>query len=329
MQEFLCKETTTFLYNHLQEKWKTNNDIINLFKQKDIYEQIKKNQVKVLQAHKDVKMDEKGIIFLNKIIIREMDNFFDFYIENKGEKKPKSILKKTKDITPPVEKEFFHLFFDNQNNYTANIKDSINEKICVKTCTVNNLENIHKQNNSFWISTNENDKQEFKVLVNNYTCDGLTDYINKILEKQEIKFIYNSEINKFCFSSNKSFHLFLNNNLAELIGFKNESYIGQNMYISDTQPHFDVFKNIYIQLTIGQQKLDFIKTNNNLSWYSILLQDNFKKILYEKNYKTILDIHDKNISIDLFDNYFNKITCNYSINVLFELVSCINTLIID
>jgi hypothetical protein len=319
MQEFLCNETTTFLYNFLQNEWIDNEIIIKLFKDRDIYAQIQKIQKKILLERGDIQMTQENIIALNKNVLNEMNKFFEFY--TKKQIKPKSILKATTVQQPYPQKELIHLFFNRENNFNVNIDSTLHKQVCIKTCTIDNLNNIHEGNNVFGISIND-EKQEFKIPINNYSYEGLVAFVNKTLQKKKIEFIYNNEICKFCFLSKGGvFNLFLNKSLAELLGFKNESYISQDFYISDIEPKFDLFNNIFVQLTLGQQSLSFVKTNNKLQWYSILVPNTRKKIIYEKHYIHINNNSDSDtMNISLYDNYLDKITCNFSINILLEFL---------
>jgi hypothetical protein len=319
MQEFLCNETTTFLYNFLQNEWKDNKVVIKLFKDRDIYAQIQKIQKKTLSEREDMQMTQENIITLNKNVLSEMNNFFEFYAKKQmGNSKPKSILKATTVQCP--QKELIHLFFNRENNFTVNMDSTLHKQVCIKTCSIDNLNNIHEGNNVFGISIND-EKQEFKIPINNYSCEGLVAFVNKTLQKKKIEFIYNNEICKFCFLSKGGvFNLFLNKSLAELLGFKNESYISQDFYISDIEPKFDLFNNIFVQLTLGQQSFNFVKTNNKLQWYSVLVPNTRKKIIYEKHYIYINNENDNTMNISLYDNYLDKITCNFSINILLEFL---------
>jgi hypothetical protein len=302
MKEFLCNETTTFLYDFLKNEWKDNINVVHLFKTNDMFKEIQKVQLEMLEKYFHIDMAKNpndSVIYLNKQVIFKFNNYFKDY-------------KIIKNTTKNLKNEFLHLFFNNANKYNVNM-DTLHDTICIKDYNISNLKNITLLNNTFYISRNET-KQEYKIYPNLYTREVLMIYINKILSSENIKCIYDKDIEKFCFSSVNTFHIFFNNELSILLGFKNESYVGKNMYISDTLIKLNQLTNIYIQLSIAGINVDIVKTNNTLKWYTI-----HKKLC---DTSTSIKKGTNEIKINIFNSDFVKINCDYLIDILFELSSC-------
>jgi hypothetical protein len=303
---FLCNETTTYLYNFVQNKYKTQNLIVKLFKEQDMFSQIINVQKKVLKNNLINNTHEKSddiIISLNKLVISEIEAFIEYYLS-----KPKKRQDQQKTL---------HLFFKNENNYRIDLPQSDNNTLCIKSVQIKNLRNI---NNFCVFSTIINQiKQEYKVISKHYTIDELVDVINKLLNNN-IKLIFNKILNKVCFTSKEDFEIYLDNDLAYLFGFEKTNLVNDKTYISDTDIKFDIFDNIYIQIYMDNQKIDFVTTNAKINWYSIMTNSNqdFKKVNYNSIKIPINDLQNK-FQIKVYNNYFN----------LIENTKCIVDLILE
>lgn len=188
-----------------------------------------------------------------------------------------------------------HLFSNNSlldaGRYTFPLELSKIQSLSIDSFDIScNFYTITDSNNKFVILFNSKlQKLNYSIPIGHYTIYTLLEYLNILLESIEIQFVLNVSKNKIIVKSNKIFNIdFLQESLYTLLGFTKQTYINNNIYVSESHPISNLFDNVYIKLFLNDIPIvQYTCPNTHFSYFESFnfVYDSF----FSKRFFTILN----------------------------------------
>ena len=263
---------------------------------KEIQEKTNMNQpIQLDKKNKEIKQSEQ-IEQIKQSEIKQLEQIKQSQIKQL-EIKQSELIKQSEQIKQ-LEQEYYyksHHFIANEQKKENNLYvfsfflsnvSSINLDTISIIC---NVYNINQTNNNFNINI---DNIDIKVSIpfGYYNIDELTEIItiivNKKLLNSNIQFTMYKNKNKnkiyaSCINADNKpivFNMIFPNKISDnsiltlnkLLGFKNEKYLNNNMYISEKYAINNIFNDLYLNIYINNILLEKNTTSNNIKFYQHL-----------------------------------------------------------